>query len=77
MSIKDLLILVKGSKYIIISAFIILSYNSISISLALGQKIDWVELGYMSMFVIATIWIALEAEKRLKNHIKQRNSLGN
>lgn len=73
MSIKDLLLLAKGAKYIIIFCFITLLYNSVSVSFMLDRQLDWPEIAYICLINISVLWIVMKVEK----YLKQRNSLSN
>jgi cytochrome b subunit of formate dehydrogenase len=73
MSIKDLLLLAKATKYIIIFCFVILLYSGVSISFILGRQIDWAELAYVCAVNIPALWIMIKIEK----YLQSRNSLCN
>lgn len=73
MPIKDLLLLAKGAKCIIIFCFIFLLYNSVSVSFMLNLQIDWAEIVYICAVNIVALWLVIKIEK----YFKQRNSLCN
>jgi hypothetical protein len=68
MSIKDLLLLTKGSKCIIIFCFIILLYSNVSVSFILGRQIDWIELAYICAVNMPALWIVINVEKYLQRN---------
>jgi uncharacterized membrane protein len=73
MPIKDLLLLTKGTKCIIIFGLIVLLYNSVSVSFILDRQIDWAELAYVCAVNIVALWIMIKIEK----YLQSRNSLCN
>ena len=63
---KDLPLLAKGAKYIVILSFVALIYSNISISFMMGQQLHWSELAYICVFYIPSLWIMIKVEKYLR-----------
>jgi len=72
---KDLPLLVKSAKYIVILSLVALLYSNVSISFMMGQQLHWSELAYICLFYIPLLWIMIKVEKylRLKNIDKPSN----
>ena len=68
---KDLPLLVKATKYIVILSFVALIYSNVSISFTMGQQLHWSELAYICVFYIPSLWIMIKVAKylRMKNAI--------
>lgn len=71
MPTKDLLLLAKGAKYIIIFCLVVLLYNIVSVSFVFDRQINWEELAYICVTNLPALWIIVKTEK----YLKQRNSL--